>query len=151
MKNQMPGAPMRASYFSNFSFRSIQAFIFIVSLVVFSSCKKEVIMPPADAHLPTLVATDPGYNETGVEWQKTIKATFDQTLDPNKFIVNFTMQKDTSIIQGAVSISGNSVVFTPDADLEPESQYIIAIDITDNLPGARAMEKHFISVFYTRP
>ena len=149
MKKQMPG--VITSHFKN-SFGTVQLFTFLLSfIVIFSSCQKEVLTPAADSHLPSVIAMDPAYGQKDIETQSTITASFDMDLDPSKFLVNFTVQADTTMIPGTVSLSGNKASFIPDAPMNNDSQYIVAIDVTDNLPGARAVEKHFMSVFYTKP
>ena len=130
----------------------LQVFSILASLVLFlSSCQKEVLTPADNSHLPAVTSMDPAYGQTDVDIQNSITVSFDKDLDPSKFLVNFTLQTDTTNVPGNLSISGNKATFIPDMPLNPDNQYIIAIDVTDNIPGARAAENHFMSVFYTKP
>jgi hypothetical protein len=149
MKNQIHGTvvPITGKItLRDFLFCSI----FISLAFIITSCQKEVLTPAGNSHLPSVTATDPAYNEADVDIQKTITASFDMDLDPSKFLVNFTVQKDTVFIPGTISIAGKKATFMPDDPLDMDTDYIIAIDVTDNLPVARAAEKHYMSIFHTK-
>jgi hypothetical protein len=149
MKNQMNGTIVPFS--SSFNVKTLFSFSLFISLFfILTSCQKEVLTPASNSHLPSVISLDPVYDAGDVDVQKTITADFDMELDPSKFNVNFSLQKDTMFIPGTLSIAGNKATFIPDADLDMDSEYIIAIDVTDNIPAARAAEKHFMSIFHTK-
>lgn len=150
MKKQIQGTTVSVS--GKFTSRALLFCSFFISLaIIFSSCQKEVITPADNSHLPSVISMDPSYNEGDVDVQKTITANFDMEMDPSKFLVNFTIQKDDTFLPGTISVSGKKLTFMPDDPLDIDSDYIIAIDVTDNLPIGRAAEKHFISIFHTKP
>ena len=65
---------------------------------------------------PTVISTDPFSNETGVNLNKTITATFSRAMDPSTIIspaTTFTVRQGTTVIQGVVTYSGNTVSFNP--------------------------------------
>ena len=65
---------------------------------------------------PTVISTDPFSNETGVNLNKTITATFSRAMDPSTIIspaATFTVRQGTTVIQGVVTYSGNTVSFNP--------------------------------------
>jgi len=141
----------------SFSFRYIQLFSILFSMVLFlSSCEKEDIYPAPPPNLtlsdfPALIAMDPAYNENEVMLDKSITATFNQQIDTFKYMVNFTLQKDTEMIEGTVVFDGNNIIFTPTSSLEPGTEYIVEIHIVENNAGAHTEEKYFSSVFTTMP
>ena len=65
---------------------------------------------------PTVISTDPFSNETGVNLNKTITATFSRAMDPSTIIspaTTFTVRQGTTVISGVVTYSGNTVSFNP--------------------------------------
>jgi len=149
MKNQIQGTTVSVS--NKITLKALLFSSLFISLVfIFSSCQKEILTPAENSHLPSVISVDPAYNQGDVDVQKSITANFDMELDPSKFLVNITLQKDTTIIPGTISIAGNKATFMPDNSLDMASDYIIAIDVTDNIPVGRAAEKHFMSIFHTQ-
>lgn len=152
MKNQQPVVqPWHA--FNQIPLRSFFCFstILFSFLVIFSSCQKEEIISMPVSDLPSLIEMDPISGSTDVSLDKMITATFDQNLDTSKVIVSCTLQKDMDMISGSVELFNHQAVFTPDNPLNPDSEYVFTINVIENIPGARTMEKHYSAIFRTIP
>jgi len=79
---------------------------------------------------PTVIATDPFTNETGVNVNKTITATFSRAMDPSTIIspaTTFTLRQGTTVILGVVTYSGTIASFKPANALEAGRIYTATI------------------------
>ena len=63
---------------------------------------------------PTVTATDPLNNATGINLNKTVTATFSTVMDPLTInATTFTLKQGTTIIPGAVTYTGSTASFKP--------------------------------------
>lgn len=73
---------------------------------------------------PTVILADPANNSTGVSLNKTERATFSMAMDPATInSTTFTLKQGNNPIPGAVSYSGTTAVFSPAANLLPNTLY----------------------------
>ena len=77
---------------------------------------------------PTVIATSPTSNETGVVLNKIIKATFNMPMDATTInATTFTLKQGTNAILGVVTYSGNNAFFAPNANLIANTVYTATI------------------------
>ncbi|SFF39421.1 Ig-like domain-containing protein [Flavobacterium xueshanense] len=63
---------------------------------------------------PTVIATDPLNNATGINLNKTVTATFSTVMDPLTITgTTFTLKQGTTVIAGVVSYTGSTASFKP--------------------------------------
>ena len=63
---------------------------------------------------PTVIATDPLNNATGINLNKTVTATFSTGMDPLTITgTTFTLRQGTTVIAGVVSYAGSTASFKP--------------------------------------
>ena len=80
------------------------------------------------AAAPTVIATDPLNNATGINLNKTVTATFSIAMDP--LTINgttFTLRQGTTVIAGVVSYRGSTASFNPTSDLLANTVYTATI------------------------
>lgn len=66
------------------------------------------------AAAPTVIATDPLNNATGINLNKTVTATFSTVMDPLTITgTTFTLKQGTTVIAGVVSYTGSTASFRP--------------------------------------
>jgi hypothetical protein len=100
-----------------------------------------------DTTAPTVTSVDPTIDATNVPLNKSISALFSESLDSTTVNTN-TFSLVTTIggtaVSGAVSYSGNTIVFNPDAtNLDANTQYTATIttDVKDLAGNALAVAK----------
>lgn len=77
-----------------------------------------------DTSLPTVNATDPLNNATGVATNKAVTLTFSKPMDPSTITTStFLLKQGTTAVAGTVSYSGNTAKFTPSALLSASLVY----------------------------
>jgi hypothetical protein len=81
-----------------------------------------------DITLPTVTATDPLNNATGVALNKVISVTFSEAMAPATIVAaNFTVKQGTTAVAGAVAYSGTTATFTPANILANSTSYTATI------------------------
>lgn len=98
-----------------------------MAVVLFAGCKKSED-PLTNGSLQVLAVT-PGNNAFGVIRNTTVNVTFNLAM--NNASVNtttFTLQKGTQSIDGVITFSGNTAIFTTKDLLEANTTYIAAIN-----------------------
>lgn len=107
-------------------------------------------------YAPIIISTDPVNNATGVLLNKAVAATFNMpmnaaTLNPSTFIV----KQGTTIVNGAVTYSGSTALFTPLVDLTANEVYTATITTgAKNVAGTAIANKYvwsFTTVAVTAP
>ena len=77
---------------------------------------------------PTVTFTSPFTNEGGVLLNKVISAQFNMAMTPSTLNgTTFTLKRGTVAVLGAVSYNGTNLLFTPTANLLPETEYTATI------------------------
>jgi len=93
-----------------------------------------------DIKAPTVISTDPENAAIGVALNQKVSATFSETMDSLSTTTSFTLVNTTlggTAITGSVTYSGATAVFTPSANLAPNTTYTGTIstgakDLTGN-------------------
>ena len=106
----------------------------------------------ASAVAPKVILTNPIDGTTGVVLNKTVSATFDMTMDALTLQGStFTLKQGTTSVPGAVTYSGTTVNFKPNADLLNGTTYTATITMAaKNLAGI-SLAKDTVWSFTTRP
>jgi hypothetical protein len=77
---------------------------------------------------PTVTSTDPLNNATGVLFNKVVTAVFSENMDPLTITgTTVSMANGVTPVTGAVSYAGNTMSFTPSANLLPGTLYTMTI------------------------
>jgi hypothetical protein len=86
---------------------------------------------------PLVLTTSPTPNETGVVLNKVVSATFNMPMDPTTInTTTFTLKQGTTTITGVVTYSGNTALFTPNANLTANTVYTATITtVAHNMAG----------------
>jgi hypothetical protein len=105
----------------------------VLLLVSVLGCKKS----DSPSGTPTLKATDPGSNVTGVARNKAIAFTFSEAMDSSTINAStFTVYQGSTKIAGTVTYSGTTAVFTPTVLLTAATTYTATITTgAKNLAG----------------
>lgn len=98
--------------------------IALLSIVLIGGCKKDKV----DLTPLTVVSSDPSDKSTGVIRNKEISVTFSEqispfTLDSSSFI----LKKGTTVVEGEISSSGSTLIFTPTEYLDAATVYTALI------------------------
>ncbi|MEJ0056635.1 MAG: ice-binding family protein [Bacteroidota bacterium] len=81
-----------------------------------------------DITLPTVNATDPLNNATGIVRNKTVAITFSEAMDPLTISAStFILKQGTTSIAGAVAYSGTTATFDPTSSLVAGTNYTATI------------------------
>lgn len=113
----------------------------------------EVTDPEVTPTNPLVVSTSPGADETGIDTNRKITASFDQPMDPETLdSFSFTLEGvgETSVT-GAVSYdaSTDSAIFTPGSNLGSETVYQATITTGATDTDGEALESDFVWQFTT--
>ena len=77
---------------------------------------------------PTVINTDPVNGATGVVINKKVSATFSEAMNPGTINnATFLLKQGTTAILGTVTYSGTTAVFSPSANLTPNTTYTATI------------------------
>ncbi|MGD8747439.1 MAG: Ig-like domain-containing protein, partial [Balneolaceae bacterium] len=77
---------------------------------------------------PRLTSTDPADNETNVAVNTNISATFSEPMDPSTINSNtFRVSQNGSAVNGSLSYSGSTAIFSPDSDFDFNSTYAVTV------------------------
>ena len=101
---------------------------------------------------PTVIVTDPFPNETGVNLNKTITATFSRAMDPSTIIspaTTFTLRQGTTIISGVVTYSGTTASFNPVNVLDAGRTYTATITTAAKDQAGIPMANDYVWSFTT--
>ncbi len=100
--------------------------------------------------LPSVVATDPVNNATGVFLNKVVTATFNAPMDPLTITAStFTLKQGTTSITGAVTYTGTMASFTPAANLTANTLYTATITAGAKNVGGTALANAYVWSFTT--
>ncbi len=109
--------------------KAIKLFL-VVAAVAVSACSGGGSTPHADAvgadtAAPTLISTVPGSGATGVAADTVISAQFSEAMDTSLDASMFTLATAPAgvAVSGTLTVSGDTVTFTPNAKLTAGSQY----------------------------
>jgi hypothetical protein len=99
---------------------------------------------------PLVLTTSPTPNETGVVLNKVVSATFNMPMDPATInTTTFTLKQGTTTITGVVTYSGNTALFTPNANLTANTIYTATITTGAHNMAGVALASNYVWNFTT--
>ena len=99
---------------------------------------------------PLVLTTSPTPNETGVVLNKVVSATFNMPMDPATInTTTFTLKQGTTTIIGVVTYSGNTALFTPNANLTANTVYTATITTGAHNMAGVALASNYVWNFTT--
>ncbi|MBA4300271.1 MAG: hypothetical protein C0433_09250, partial [Cyclobacterium sp.] len=99
---------------------------------------------------PLVTSTDPTNNAMNVSFDKVIKATFSQTMDPVSITgATFTLKQGNTAVTGVVTFSGTTASFTPNSPLSSGLVYTATITTGSKSSAGVALENNYVWNFTT--
>ncbi len=99
---------------------------------------------------PTVVATDPANNATGVVLGKTVTATFSMPMNPLTLTAaTFTLSQGATAVAGAVSYTGSTASFVPSIALLPSTVYTGTVTIGAKNSAGTSLVNNYVWSFTT--
>lgn len=101
---------------------------------------------------PTVISTDPFTDQTGVNLNKTVTATFSRAMDPSTIIspaTTFTVRQGTTVIAGVVTYSGTTASFNPVNPLDAGRTYTATITTAAKDLAGISMANDYVWSFTT--
>ncbi len=99
---------------------------------------------------PLVLTTSPTPNEIGVVLNKVVSATFNMPMDPATInTTTFTLKQGTTTITGVVTYSGNTALFTPNANLTANTVYTATITTGAHNMAGVALASNYVWNFTT--
>ena len=103
-----------------------------------------------EAIAPTVIATDPPNNATGVALNKIITATFSEAMNPATINnTTFTIKQGATNIPGTVTYSGTTAYFVPTSNLLPSLVYTGTITTGAKDLAGNALAVNYVWTFTT--
>ncbi len=99
---------------------------------------------------PTVISTIPADEDIDIALNTKVSAVFSEAINP--LTINdetFTLKDGTAVIEGSAFMTGNTVIFDPENDLTPETEYTTTITNTVTDLAGNAMEEDFVWKFTT--
>ena len=129
--------------------KKLFAMIVLSIVALFGACSKDDFEETLGV-CPTVVATSPINMETSVGLNKVITVTFNEAM--NLATINqssFTVVNGTTNIPGTISYSGNTLSFTPTANLVANKTYVGKVTTAVKDLRGNAMQQDYIWTFST--
>jgi predicted RNA-binding protein with TRAM domain len=102
------------------------------------------------AAAPTVTSTDPTNNAVNIAFNKVIKATFSQAMDPATITASsFTLKQGNTVVAGTVTYSGNTASFTPNNPLSSGAVYTATITTDAKNTTGTALATNYVWNFTT--
>ncbi|MGZ8509008.1 MAG: ice-binding family protein [Chitinophagaceae bacterium] len=104
----------------------------------------------ADLIAPRVISNDPLNDATGVVLNKKLSATFSEVMDP--LTINpttFVLSQGGTAVSGTVTYSGTTAVFTPSANLAPNTIYTATVTTGAKDAAGNAIEGNHVWSFTT--
>ena len=116
-------------------FTKVPAMVALLSIMLVAGCKKDDENPsPGSDGTPSVIATSPSNNATGVARNKVIAVVFSQEMDALTLNNSMTVKQGTSTVSGTINTSGTTATFTPTALFTAGLVYTVKITT-----GAKSM------------
>jgi hypothetical protein len=105
---------------------------------------------PADVTLPTVIATVPLNNATGVPVAQILTATFSEAMNPTTINANtFLLKQGANTITGVVTYAGTTATFNPTVNLAPNTTYNATITTGAQDLAGNALANNYVWSFTT--
>ena len=125
--------------------------LFLIAGLLITACDEDDVGVDPDLDAPEVISTSPDDGATDVAVNTTITAAFSEeidstTLNESTFYVNF---EDTLSVPGTIDYSANTVTYTPDADLEANTEYTVTLTSAIQDLDGNNLEENYQWVFTT--
>jgi predicted RNA-binding protein with TRAM domain len=102
------------------------------------------------ATAPTVISTDPTNNAVNIAFNKVIKATFSQAMNPATITgATFTLKQGNTVVAGTVTYSGTTASFTPNSPLSSGAVYTATLTTDAKNTTGTAMAANYVWNFTT--
>ncbi|HMJ48648.1 MAG TPA: Ig-like domain-containing protein, partial [Ferruginibacter sp.] len=102
-----------------------------------------------DINAPVVISTDPVNGDANVVLNKKISATFSKVMNPTSINGSFLLYDGTTAINGTISYTGVTAVFSPSANLSANTIYTATITTNAKDLAGNAMAANYIWTFTT--
>lgn len=132
----------------NMKIKNLLTTFAIATVILFAGCSKD---DDTQSNLsPTVNATNPEDNATGVVRNKVISVTFSEEMDPLTInTTTFTLEQAGAAITGTVSYEGTTAQFIPSTIFTAETLYTVKITTGAKDLAGKALEANMVSSFTT--
>jgi hypothetical protein len=128
----------------------ITLYVVAYLLVFATGCKKVTEEKGLIGVCPMVISTSPGDTATGVSYNITINATFNEVMDSSTINAStFTLKQGTTVITGLVTYAGMTATFSPTANLTPNTTYTGTITTGAKDPAHDALANNYVWSFTT--
>ena len=129
--------------------RKVFTIMVMLLVVLMMGCKKDEV-PVGPRVIPQVTSTNPISNATGVAINGKISAKFSVVMDPSSITSErFTLQQGTSAVSGTVAYTDSTAVFTPAANLLPNTVYTATINMAAKSTAGVSLAKDYVWSFTT--
>lgn len=114
------------------------------------ACGRKGPDAPPDTSPPTVTSTSPQYGEQDVPINTSIAVVFSEEM--NASTINsqtLFLTRSGSAVSGSVTCSGKTAVFTPDANLSPNSAHTLTVSVSVQDVAGNAMVAPYFCTFTT--
>ncbi|MET0760157.1 MAG: Ig-like domain-containing protein [Flavobacterium sp.] len=121
----------------------------IASIILFAGCVNDDFEETVGV-CPIVISTDPANGDVAVPLDQIITATFNEEMNPATITESsFTLSDVNGLIGGTVTYSGTTAIFTPDANLTPNTTYsgVIKTSVKDMM--GNALQEDYVWTFST--
>ena len=103
-----------------------------------------------DITAPTVTATDPLNNATGIALSKTVVVTFSESMNPATISTStFTLKQGSTTVSGTVTYSGTQATFVSALNLDPSKTYTGTITTGAKDVAGNALSNNYVFNFTT--
>lgn len=103
-----------------------------------------------DVTFPTVISTDPVNNATSIILDKKIAVTFSEPMDPSTIAsTTFTLSQGANAVLGTVSYTDTTAIFSPTANLSPNTIYTVTIKTGVNDLAGNGLANNYVWNFTT--
>lgn len=123
--------------------------LIIATIVLFAGCEKDDFVETVGV-CPIVISTDPENGDTAVPLDQIITATFNEEMNPATITdLSYTLNDINGSIAGTVTYSGTTAIFTPNANLTPNTTYTAVIKTSVKDLMGNALQEEYVWTFST--
>lgn len=133
-------------------FTKVPAMLALLCIILLAGCKKKDNNPSpgSSGDAPSIIATSPSNNASGISLNKSIVIVFSEDMDPLTLNTStLIVQQGTNNVSGTVSSSGTTATFIPNALLSAGMAYTIKVTNGVKSVAGKAMVSASTSSFTT--